>query len=252
MTDKQIIIDGVDVSGCVFYGFSNLNNHLCGSKEFSKIDCTYCNNNHNCYYKQLKRKEQECENGIKRIKDLEERIINHSDTIEEYCNKLAKKQQECEKLSFDNFDLKDQLTDLKFKYKTTSEVAKSFEQKLQAERKQLDQLKAENEELKHKIFRYEELLKHTALAQNTYTAEDVKTIASGIKFIGNSLIADENNKLHKTLTEIKEIATLDKTSFRYAGSTLVICDDILLKISEVEDEKEMGNNTSNKTTTVQG
>ena len=70
--NEQIIIDGVDVSGCAFYGFSNLNNHLCRSEEFSKIDCTYCNNNPNCYFKQLKRKEQECEGLTSKCSQLEE------------------------------------------------------------------------------------------------------------------------------------------------------------------------------------
>lgn len=56
MTDKQIIIDGVDVSGCEHYEDLNC---------FAYRDsCGYpldCKDNPNCYYKQLKRKEQECE-----------------------------------------------------------------------------------------------------------------------------------------------------------------------------------------------
>lgn len=90
------------------------------------------------------------------------------------------------------------------------------------------ELKAENDELKNKIFRYEELLKHSAMAQNTYTAEEVNTIASGIKFVGNSLIAEENNKLHKTLAGIKEIAENIKGYDPLANQ-------ILQKISEVEE-----------------
>lgn len=100
MTDKQIIIDGVDVSGCEYFRVTLpsgcLGEHRCNCDSINSMSLN-CEDN-NCIYKQLKRKEQECENGIKRIKDLEERIINHSDTIEEYCNKLAKKQQECERL----------------------------------------------------------------------------------------------------------------------------------------------------------
>ena len=49
MTDKQIIIDGVDVSGCEWY-----------SSTYFK-PCGGCKNTPNCYYKQLARKEQECE-----------------------------------------------------------------------------------------------------------------------------------------------------------------------------------------------
>lgn len=56
MTDK-IIIDGVDVSGCerlvsgLRYGYDAEN----------ECSPTICKNSPNCHYKQLKRKEQECE-----------------------------------------------------------------------------------------------------------------------------------------------------------------------------------------------
>lgn len=48
MTDKEIIIDGVDVSECKYLPY-------CEDKQGN------CGNNPNCYFKQLKRKEQECE-----------------------------------------------------------------------------------------------------------------------------------------------------------------------------------------------
>ncbi len=54
MTDKQIIIDGIDISGCEY------------CLKMTKCRCTIqrdvykclCEENPNCYYKQLKRKEQ--------------------------------------------------------------------------------------------------------------------------------------------------------------------------------------------------
>ena len=55
LEDKQIIIDGADVSGCEYW------------KGYCRIAslCDYpghlCEVTPNCYYKQLKRKEQECE-----------------------------------------------------------------------------------------------------------------------------------------------------------------------------------------------
>ena len=64
MTDKQIIIDGVDVSGCEFY---------IGSKNL-EFNCKqtpqsyFCKNNPKCYYKQLKRKEQECNELMEKIR----------------------------------------------------------------------------------------------------------------------------------------------------------------------------------------
>ena len=81
MTDKQIIIDGHDVSGCRFYSEKLSTMNGTGSISVTKCNgfCTHnirglddsscydahieyakCKNN-NCYYKQLKRKEQECE-----------------------------------------------------------------------------------------------------------------------------------------------------------------------------------------------
>ena len=66
MTDKQIIIDGVDISGCECYT-PNI-----------KMDCLMyplqsdaCKNSPNCYYKQLKRKEQEYEELKKQNKILQ-------------------------------------------------------------------------------------------------------------------------------------------------------------------------------------
>ncbi len=52
MTDKQIIINGVDVGWCKNYNEAN-------SKDCETL--YICAENPNCYYKQLKAKEQECE-----------------------------------------------------------------------------------------------------------------------------------------------------------------------------------------------
>ena len=56
MTDKQIIIDGVDVSGCE-NALQGKHTILCASSE----DRALCDANKNCLYKKYKRKEQECE-----------------------------------------------------------------------------------------------------------------------------------------------------------------------------------------------
>ena len=90
MEDKQIIIDGVDVSGC---------KHL-----YKEIDCLahidfseccegynpsygYCPNI-DCYYKQLKRKEQECEqlrnklnSNIEKMNEQNEKLHNEIQVI---------------------------------------------------------------------------------------------------------------------------------------------------------------------------
>ena len=59
MTDKQLIIGGVDVSGCIYYQYN-----MCTATKDNYGDCSfYCKDYemNDCYYKQLKRKEQECE-----------------------------------------------------------------------------------------------------------------------------------------------------------------------------------------------
>ena len=87
MTDKeQIIIDGVDVSGC---HFAILPKDSCPAKsrpyarETSCIACkeyntklNYCKNNPNCYFKQLARKMQECEEKQKIIDELNKRATS--------------------------------------------------------------------------------------------------------------------------------------------------------------------------------
>lgn len=64
MVDKEIIIDGVDVSQC--YGYiHNAKEYDCG-ETYSKFHYRYCEENPNCYFKQLKHIEQE-------LNDLRER-----------------------------------------------------------------------------------------------------------------------------------------------------------------------------------
>ena len=62
MTDKQIIIDGVDVRKCVNRRWDNSQKiHLCYDSDTPLTSWGWCENNPNCYYKQLKAKEQKCE-----------------------------------------------------------------------------------------------------------------------------------------------------------------------------------------------
>ena len=70
MTDKQIIIDGVDVSGCEWYK-QGATGFICA--DYNKSND--CSKNPNCYYKQLKRKEQECEELKKQIKIIDDETI---------------------------------------------------------------------------------------------------------------------------------------------------------------------------------
>ena len=55
MTHKQMIIDNVDVSECGELHINQANTIIC------EITGYLCEDRQNCYYKQFKRKEQECE-----------------------------------------------------------------------------------------------------------------------------------------------------------------------------------------------
>lgn len=62
MTDKEIIIDGVNVSECGFLWKEKLPKKICNN---GNLDCN-CNSNPNCNFKQLKRKER----AINNIEDI--------------------------------------------------------------------------------------------------------------------------------------------------------------------------------------
>ena len=94
MTDKQIIIDGVDVNGCEKQG-ETIAGITCGNGERIRLaneiitKHKLCKDNPNCVYKQLKRKEQECERlkwYLKEIRDDELKTLDiELDEYETHC-----------------------------------------------------------------------------------------------------------------------------------------------------------------------
>lgn len=93
MTDKEVIINGIDVSKCVF----NYSEICC------EIDEEYCFKDNNCYYKQLKHKEQEC----KKINSTNERLIAEKYALNEEILRLKKKKEENEKFYLTKYANKD-------------------------------------------------------------------------------------------------------------------------------------------------
>ena len=90
---EQIIINGIDVSECCY---AILPKKQCPMKSMpyaKETSCTackenntklnFCKNNPNCYYKQLKRKEQKCRKYKKCINNI--RIIN-KDLFNDICD----------------------------------------------------------------------------------------------------------------------------------------------------------------------
>lgn len=71
---KQTIIDGVDVSGCIYYKATGKYN-TCGYPD--------CSKNPNCYYGKWQRKEQECEELKKENKKLKEELLDLKLQLEE-------------------------------------------------------------------------------------------------------------------------------------------------------------------------
>ena len=88
MTNKQIIIDGVDVSGCPHYI------HKDGSCSSHDCECIKCVHNA-CFYKDYKAKEQECKElkeTLTKIKEIAEVLITMTDEYDScyYKNRCSK------------------------------------------------------------------------------------------------------------------------------------------------------------------
>ena len=110
MKTKQII-DEVDVSWCEWIREIELDSeYICTCNSLNKTS-SYCKDNPNCYYKQLKRKEQELKNICKAF-DIEYAIDEETGNLIGRCNKLYKKEQECEELKVKNQKLKEEIEDL--------------------------------------------------------------------------------------------------------------------------------------------
>ena len=97
MTDKQIIIDGVDVSGCEWF----YKNDPC--KNTCKYFCTPCEwvEIQNCMYKYAKRKEQECERLEYELVLKDVANIELSDEVKKYRKAI----DEIEEIADNNYEI---------------------------------------------------------------------------------------------------------------------------------------------------
>ena len=71
MTDKEIIIGGVDVSKCS-YGELEKAIFKCSCEYNVRSASMFCKDNPNCYFKQLKRKEQEVNKYKQALNEIED------------------------------------------------------------------------------------------------------------------------------------------------------------------------------------
>ena len=160
MTDKQIIIDGVDVSGCAGYYFSPTKFHSC--QDIQQVNNlgyeqdTLCEQNPNCYYKQLKRKEQECERLKEEVSLLKE--SNSKLQQIEDVNSLEKCYlQQLDQLKAENEKLKKQVCGLRPELKSIIDKtcckynieAKYYHEKIVEIINNLDELKQTLTEIKN-------------------------------------------------------------------------------------------------------
>jgi cell division protein FtsB len=136
MTKEPIMINDVNVAECEFY------NKVIGEDAYCNIDeehlCT-CISYDNCYYKQLKRKEKECDQlkaELKEFKDMAKHgLDNYKDVggcwgcgisfsfdelLKSYKALELSSQKQLDKLKAKNKKLKEKLNDFEFMYDSLS------------------------------------------------------------------------------------------------------------------------------------
>ena len=95
MIDKQIIIDGVPVQDCCYFDYEND-----GYEDSCYIHQNECSAQ-NCYYKQLKRKEQECEELKYELVLKDVANIELSDEVKKYSKAI----DEIEEIADNNYEI---------------------------------------------------------------------------------------------------------------------------------------------------
>ena len=165
MTDKQIIIDGVD---CGYY-----NEGICWNDD---VAIEYCNDCDYCFHKQ--------------IKQLKEKLLN--------------KEQECERLSKGYAELTDIVSPYMDDFTGYNEELGGFDLILCIKEllQQLNQLKEENEILKEKITISSNSDKITLKIIKTLT--EIKEIVSSTLDCGE-WIGQGDNKMEQILNKISEV-----------------------------------------------
>lgn len=105
MTKEPIIIDDIDVSGCKYLDITKSGRAQCMDykRESNRADCK-CNND--CYYKQLKHKEEECEE----LRDELEWVHGYKDILKEKYDKIDATN---ERLVKEKYDLHQDILQLK-------------------------------------------------------------------------------------------------------------------------------------------
>lgn len=232
MTDKQkkeeiIIIDDVDVSGCEFY---------INSKNF-EFNCKqtpqsyFCKNQPNCYYKQLKRKDEECEE-LRQVKkdlpDIQMPYVILYRQMKEQCYKLEQElefwKKEGDRTHLLMLERQDELVKEILKndqLKADNEILEKDKANLdviiETLKAQFKQIKEENDELKTEFDKLEEQIK----LQGNFI-DDFIFATKNSEWLNKSILEDEADAIiekvesdyvqlenyKQVLQEIKEIAEI--------------------------------------------
>ncbi len=110
MTDKEVIIDGVNVAGCGFYteGLCDCchTDYLRMPKEIIKI---YCKENRKCFYKQLQREKQENKDLTFKCIFAEQEAKEHKNSAEERLEIINALNDDYKRLQAENEELKNSI-----------------------------------------------------------------------------------------------------------------------------------------------
>ena len=190
--EEPIIIDGVDVSECLFYQSNFEEDYDVKIKHFCSNWHNSCEsaNNSNCYYKQLARKTQECDIWKNQVLVLDEESVTVQVTQEQF-EEYQKLKQECEKLSilaqeesarnaYIEYELNDKLKQKTQELYFARNEIHSKTEYIQEQRDIIDQLKQECEEQKtiistlKYIIKYQEdqLYRHHELVLKMASSDD--------------------------------------------------------------------------------
>ena len=222
MTDKeQIIINGVNVSGCKCY-----NKNI-------KTDCLLyplqpdaCKNNPNCYFKQLARKTQECEEL--KIKLIQKDEVNtfFNTPIEGWDNdpcKICESKNNYEQLKEDYAELEQECEKYEKRAVCFKDVNKQLGYKYLTIKQECENLKAEEKYLKQCCEKAgEELAKHSF----EYDGKEKNLVVQAME------LNEKYEKLEKTLEEIEKYCGQN----RHAG--WVDIEGILDIINKVKGEEK--------------
>lgn len=205
---EQMIIDGVDVSGCESYQIEANKlypkAHYCGS-----IKNTFCEDNPNCHFKQLARKTQECEE-LEDFRTLVRELFTFgdSDVDDEHFIKYLKEDCKSSQEALDGYCRLTDITGIDYTVHGGADIEEIV--------KRVDSLKHECEELKKTL--------------NSLTQTVVMPMSE-------PEVIDLTDRYHKALEEIeKEIRDFQCDNCEDYHCETCDMKDILIIINKVKEE----------------